>query len=421
MTPPPGWYRDPHAPHLERWWDGTAWTDHRRTPAASAPQVPQAQTPAAGGDGPAGTGGTGASEGSGAPSGSGAFGGASTPGGPRGPVAAGGYGAPGSPGAPGGPVGSGGFGAPGAPGGPGGPGGPAALGGFGGPGGPGAYGSPAGPGAPGGAGAPGAPGGTGGTGGSNGARAVALTAAGAVLVAAVVAGALLLTGDEDDPSAGTVPTSTVSAPETRPTSPTPSPSASEPGPEDEGVVEDELNGVTFPLLDGWVRPQHVVEKDAVMTTDGTHDCPGEGSLCRGGLVLSRTVTATDESAPRALAEADISDAAEAAFDEDTLGNRPYGGMKSHRVLKAGPVAVAGRAGYLVRWQVTTGKGPGGYVQSLVFPSSVGTESPVLVRFVFEAGPDGPPLADMDRITEGIRSVADQASGGGVGSSIGPDD
>ncbi|MFI9471352.1 DUF2510 domain-containing protein [Streptomyces sp. NPDC052492] len=421
MTPPPGWYRDPHAPHLERWWDGTAWTDHRRTPAAAAPQVPQAQTPAAGGGGPAGTGGTGASDGPGGPSGSGAFGGASTPAGPGGPVLVGGYGAPGSPSAPGGPGGSGGFGAPGAPrapGGPGGPGGPAALSGFGGPGGPGAYRSPAGSGAPGGAGAPG---GTGGTGGSNSARAVALTAAGAVLVAAVVAGALLLTGGEDDPRAGTVATSTVSAPETRPTPPTPSPATTEPGPEDEGVVEDELNGVTFPLLDGWVRPQHVVEKDAVMTTDGTHDCPGEGSLCRGGLVLSRTVTATDESSPRALAESDISDAAEAAFDEDTLGNRPYGGMKSHQVVKAGPVAVAGRAGYLVRWQVTTGEGPGGYVQSLVFPSSVGTESPVLVRFVFEAGPDGPPLADMDRITKGIRSVADQASGGGVGSSIGPDD
>ncbi|WP_241563707.1 penicillin-binding transpeptidase domain-containing protein [Streptomyces sp. E1N211] len=80
---------------------------------------------------------------------------------------------------------------------------------------------------------------------------------------------------------------------------------------------------------------------------------------------------------------------------------------------------AGRAGYLVRWRVTTAKGPGGYVQSLVFPSSVGTESPVLVRFVFEAGPDGPPVADMDRITRGIRSTADQTSGGGVGSSIGP--
>ncbi|MFD3827410.1 DUF2510 domain-containing protein, partial [Streptomyces sp. NPDC058625] len=34
MTPAPGWYPDPHAPHLERWWDGTVWTEHRRTPEA---------------------------------------------------------------------------------------------------------------------------------------------------------------------------------------------------------------------------------------------------------------------------------------------------------------------------------------------------------------------------------------------------
>ncbi|WP_371103168.1 DUF2510 domain-containing protein, partial [Streptomyces sp. PU_AKi4] len=47
MTPPPGWYRDPHAPHLERWWDGAAWTGHRRTP--GAPAVPPA--PSAGGTG----------------------------------------------------------------------------------------------------------------------------------------------------------------------------------------------------------------------------------------------------------------------------------------------------------------------------------------------------------------------------------
>ncbi|WP_225611861.1 DUF2510 domain-containing protein, partial [Streptomyces sp. H28] len=41
MTPPPGWYRDPHAPHLERWWDGTAWTEHRRAPGpAGAPGMP---------------------------------------------------------------------------------------------------------------------------------------------------------------------------------------------------------------------------------------------------------------------------------------------------------------------------------------------------------------------------------------------
>ena len=28
--PPPGWHTDPTDPDHERWWDGTAWTDHRR-------------------------------------------------------------------------------------------------------------------------------------------------------------------------------------------------------------------------------------------------------------------------------------------------------------------------------------------------------------------------------------------------------
>ncbi|MFD5455748.1 DUF2510 domain-containing protein, partial [Streptomyces olivaceus] len=47
MTPPPGWYRDPSAPHQERWWDGTAWTEHRRTPEATGygPVAGHAQAP----------------------------------------------------------------------------------------------------------------------------------------------------------------------------------------------------------------------------------------------------------------------------------------------------------------------------------------------------------------------------------------
>ncbi|MEU9327235.1 DUF2510 domain-containing protein [Streptomyces canus] len=39
-TLPPGWYPDPDAPHLERWWDGTAWTDHRRAPEGPGPPRP---------------------------------------------------------------------------------------------------------------------------------------------------------------------------------------------------------------------------------------------------------------------------------------------------------------------------------------------------------------------------------------------
>lgn len=88
-------------------------------------------------------------------------------------------------------------------------------------------------------------------------------------------------------------------------------------------------------------------------------------------------------------------------------------------MGSGTVAVAGRAGYFVRWRVTTETGPGGYVQSLAFPTTVGTGAPVIVRFVFDAGTDGPPLADLDRITKGIRPIGDTDTGGGVGSSIGP--
>ncbi|MFD5340233.1 DUF2510 domain-containing protein [Streptomyces hawaiiensis] len=299
MTPPPGWYPDPHAPHRQRWWDGTAWTEHRR-----APEAPAAPPPG---------------------------------------------------------------------------------------------------------------GGTGRT------KVVALTAAGTVLVAAIVTGAVALSGgDGGGPQTRTAPTST---PEATPGSPEPTPEASAPKPpaDDPAVVEDQLNGVTFPLLDGWVRPQHVAQDDVVMTTDGTYDCPGGVGLCRHGMVFSRTVTENDEKSPEALAEEDISEAADEAYDRDRLGRELYGGLRSRQVVKSGPVAVAGRAGYLVRWRVTTAKGPGGYVQSLVFPSSVGTESPVLVRYVFDAGEDGPPLADMDRITKGIRPAGDADTGGGVGSSIGPTD
>ena len=120
-----------------------------------------------------------------------------------------------------------------------------------------------------------------------------------------------------------------------------------------------------------------------------------------------------------LAKGDISEAADQAYDRDLLDRRPYNGIKSHQLVKQGPVAVAGRTGYFVRWRVRTEAGPGGYVQSLAFPSSVGSEAPVIVRFVFDAGEQAPPLADMDTITKGIRPVGDADTGGGVGSGVGP--
>lgn len=304
MTPPPGWYRDPAYPLVERWWDGTGWTDHRRQ--AETVQQPLAARP-------------------------------ETP----------------------------------------------------------------------------PPGGTG-----RRARAVALTTAGVVLVSAIVTGAVLLRLDDSDGDATAQTTPAVASPADTGT-PTPTASAPSPSAGDPSVVVDQLNGITLPLPDGWTRPKYVTDHDVVMTTPGTYDCPGDPGLCRHGQVSSRTATATAVTSPKALAEGDIRDAADTVYDRDPLGSRPFRGVTSHKLVKTGSVAVAGRAGYLVRWKVTTRVGPGAYVESLAFPSSVGTEALVVVRFAFDAGADGPPLSDMDRITRGIRSVGATGSDGGVGSSIGP--
>jgi hypothetical protein len=228
---------------------------------------------------------------------------------------------------------------------------------------------------------------------------VALVTAGVVLVASIVTGAFVL--GREGGGGGTAATRTT--PPAAPGRTAGSPAGPSSG--DPSVVVDELNGIALPLFDGWVRARDVAEEDVMMTTPGTYDCPGDPGLCRHGRVVSRTVTANDERSPKALAEHDIADAASTAYDRDLLDNRPFHGITSHRQLRASPVAVAGSVGYLVRWRVKTGVGPGGYVESLAFPSGVGSRALVIVRFVFDAGADGPPLTDMDRITEGIRPVS----------------
>ncbi|MFE3035763.1 DUF2510 domain-containing protein [Streptomyces canus] len=251
-TLPPGWYPDPDAPLLERWWDGTAWADHRRAPEAPGP--PRAAGRAAGR-----------------------------------------------------------------------------------------------------------------------ARAVALTACGIALVAALVSGAFALArGEGDDVVADTAPTVAGPAPTSASPAPAPAPSR----------LVDELDGISLPLPDGWVPSKYVTRDNVLMTTDG-------------GRVFTRTLPADSGSAPAALAKKDIPRAAHTS----------YGRIRSHRVVRSERVAVAGCAGYLVRWRVLTARGPGAYVQSLALaPDRDGPSGAVVVRFAFDAGPDGPPLADMDRITGGIRPV-----------------
>jgi hypothetical protein len=257
--------------------------------------------------------------------------------------------------------------------------------------------------------------GPGGSGGNK--RLMALAAAGVVLVAAVATGAVLLGGGDS----GSAPRSAPSS------SPTPDPATADPknsatasptAAEDATVLEDQLNGITLAIPDGWVRATSSLEEGATIYTDETYDCPGGGSsLCRHGRVSS-VAASSDAATAEALAKEDISRYAEKVYGEDTLGNRPHGGIESHKVLKSQNFAVAGKAGYLVRWQVVTGAGPGGYVQTIAFPSPAGTGALMVVRFAFDAAPSAPGLEVMDEVAASIRPVGD-TTGGGVGSSIGP--
>ena len=44
LSPPPGWYPDPHDPRSQRWWDGATWTQHVAFPSGAAFDVPPVAT-----------------------------------------------------------------------------------------------------------------------------------------------------------------------------------------------------------------------------------------------------------------------------------------------------------------------------------------------------------------------------------------
>ncbi|MET9929015.1 MULTISPECIES: DUF2510 domain-containing protein [unclassified Streptomyces] len=248
-------------------------------------------------------------------------------------------------------------------------------------------------------------------------RVLAIALSGLLVLGAAVTAAVLLGPDDSGTRAAPGLTASDPVPSAPAASATPSPQAGQDG--DPGVLADQLNGITLAVPDGWEKAKNTSDDAPTIRTAVSYDCPGtSASFCYRGTVSTRSARAgrTD---PKAIAEADITTAADKAYEEDVLGRRTHGGITSHRVLKAQPVAVAGRAGYLVRWRVATGKGPGGVVQSVAFPSTVGSETPVIVRLAFDADRPELPVSLMDTITRSIRPIGDSATSGGVGASIGP--
>lgn len=360
MTTPPGWYPDPDhrgpGPAPERWWDGAAWTDSRR----GAPSVHDAQTMLSAPDG---------------------------------------YGVPQPPPPTSTPYGAGQAQPPGylpAPGAPYGPPVPGGVPGY--PGGPAAGGPPP----------------------ERGRRTAVVAVVGAVLVAAIVAGVLVLQGDGDEGSGGHE-----SGPQ--PSLGVPAPSGSGGGsggdappapssPDRAGSrVTDPANGISLPVLDQWTAsPPHA---DGLGITTSPYPCPNDAaSRCVRGGVFSFGATGKGYRATTAegIAREDIERNAEESYGTDQDGERAaYGGLDGHQELKAEPVTVAGQPGYLVRWRAKTKRGDDGYVQSVVFPEPgqpADEAAMVVVRFGFDASSAAPSLADMDTITRGIEPATGDGEG-----------
>ena len=262
--------------------------------------------------------------------------------------------------------------------------------------------------------------GTGVSGGSGRAKAIALVAAAVVLVAAIVTGAVVLSGD--DGTRRRRPRRRPRRPRPRAPSPPPSPSesSSEPSADDPSVVVDELNGITLPLLDGWARPENVIEDDVVMTTSGTYDCPGDHGLCRHGTGhlahghRERREVPGDPRQGRHLRggrpRLRPQHRQPAPLPRHHL---PRGGRRRARSPSPGApgTSCAGASRPRRGPEVTSSRWRSRPASARSRWSSSGTPSTRARR--------GRPSSDMDRITKGIRPVGDEGTGGGVGSSIGP--
>ncbi|MDT0494777.1 DUF2510 domain-containing protein [Streptomyces sp. NPDC012600] len=178
-------------------------------------------------------------------------------------------------------------------------------------------------------------------------------------------------------------------------------------PEEPGYATDLAAGISMPVPKGWTGKSAPI--GAGLTT-GEHPCPGGSSkTCVRGGVFSAPAVALKLTAgtPEEAAKKDI-----AVNAEESYGGDAYGKLTSHEELKSGPVTVAGRQGYAVRWKVVTEKGDDGYVESLVFPSPASKDMLVVVRSGFDINKDAPKLSVMDEIVRGIKAAPGAGAGNG---------
>ncbi|MFD7644374.1 DUF2510 domain-containing protein [Kitasatospora sp. NPDC059795] len=169
-----------------------------------------------------------------------------------------------------------------------------------------------------------------------------------------------------------------------------------------GVAVDLVNGISLPVPSGWKGGTSA--DGFAAATVGDYTCAdGQGSCSLGGVTTGRIAGTGNGGGTdvKQAAQQDIENAAKEAYPDIT----------GHQELKSEAVTVAGRSGYLVRWQVTVSKGNSGYVQTVVFPTADG-KALTAVHFGFDIADKAPGLDQMDTILKGIATF--QGGGPGAG-------
>jgi hypothetical protein len=132
-----------------------------------------------------------------------------------------------------------------------------------------------------------------------------------------------------------------------------------------GTAVDSLDGISLPVLKGWTG-ENSSDTTTANAVTGSYNCPQDptSSCVRGGVFAQPALALELKSTTaEAAAKEDIAGNAEQSYGSDI-----YGKTTSHQQLASEAVTVAGKKGYMVRWKVNTASGTSGYVESLAFPS-----------------------------------------------------
>jgi hypothetical protein len=170
-----------------------------------------------------------------------------------------------------------------------------------------------------------------------------------------------------------------------------------------GTAVDVADGVSIPLPSGWTGGT---------TTDG-HASGSYGSYPCAGSSGSSGNTCSYAGANTETLKTPVSTGVQAAAEQDIAAavKESYGDVTGHQILQEKAVTVAGRSGYLVRWQVDAKVGNNGTVETVVFPNKAGDKL-IALHLGFDIASKAPNVSVMDQIVSGVADFSGGSLGGG---------